>query len=112
MFGQFKGLRSTISWPAEIETPAHLPEAPQTFGFKSNAVDPSCNKTITIQCIQQLYNFVGVTANASGNSIGITGFLDQYANNQDLQSFYAEQRPDALNSTFKFVSVKGSILSL
>lgn len=40
-------------------------------------------------------------------SIGITGYLDQFANMEDLQLFYADQRPDALNSSFKVVSVNG-----
>lgn len=75
-----------------------------------------------------MYNAVGFTPSAAGNSIGITGYLvragipsfwiknanpripqEQFANNQDLQSFFADQRPDALNSTFKFISVAGGL---
>ncbi|KAI0677175.1 tripeptidyl peptidase A [Trametes maxima] len=71
-------------------------------------VDASCNKTITITCLQQLYNAVGFTPDVKhGNEIGITGYLEQFANIQDLQSFYADQRPDALNSTFKTVLING-----
>ena len=76
-------------------------------------VDASCNRTITITCLQQLYNAVGFTPSGkNGNKIGITGYLEQFANIQDLQTFYAEQRPDALNSTFEFISVKGQYLPL
>jgi tripeptidyl-peptidase-1 len=71
-------------------------------------VDASCITTITISCLQQLYNFVGFKPSSGGNSIGITGYLDEFANLQDLQSFYADQRPDALNSSYKYFSVNGS----
>lgn len=32
---------------------------------------------------------------------------EEYANIEDLQSFYKEQRPDAVGTSFKFVSVNG-----
>lgn len=74
-------------------------------------VDASCNRTITITCLQQLYNAVGFTPSGkTKNQIGITGYLEQFANIADLQQFYADQRPDALNSTFKFISVNGTCL--
>ncbi|RDB20083.1 Tripeptidyl-peptidase sed3 [Hypsizygus marmoreus] len=106
MFGQFKRFKSTISWPEDSETPPQLKAVATASGV---TVDPSCNSTITIKCLQQLYNFVGYTPTSKGNSIGITGYLEEFANSQDLQSFYAEQRPDAVNSTFKFVSVNGGL---
>ena len=71
-------------------------------------VDASCNATVTITCLQQLYNAVGFTPSAkNGNQIGITGYLEQFANIQDLQTFYANQRPDALNSSFNTVLING-----
>ncbi|KAF9006662.1 peptidase S8/S53 domain-containing protein [Cyathus striatus] len=51
----------------------------------------------------------GYVPKAAKNSIGITGYLEQFANIQDLHSFYAEQLPEALNSTFKFISVNGGL---
>jgi hypothetical protein len=39
-------------------------------------VDASCNTTITVTCLKQLYNAVGyVPSGDSKNSIGITGYL-------------------------------------
>ena len=71
-------------------------------------VDASCNQTITVTCILELYNAVGFKASATnGNQIGITGYLEQFANIQDLQTFFAEQRPDAVNSTFKTILING-----
>lgn len=72
------------------------------------AVDPSCNDTVTLNCIGQLYNFVDYKPQApQSNSIGISSYLEQFANLQDLKSFYLEQRPEAANSTFEFISVNG-----
>lgn len=111
MFGRFKGSESTISWPEESEI-TNLENLPPIVDKVSGAlVDASCNTTITITCLQQLYNAVGFTPSSKRNSVGITGYLEQFANIQDLQSFYADQRPDALNSSFNFISVKGSFMS-
>lgn len=93
--------------PAEIESSEGQIVDPAT----GVVVDASCNKTITIKCLKQLYNAVGYEPLADGgNSIGITAYLEQYANKQDLQSFYREQRPDALDTTFKTVLINGMLV--
>ncbi|KAG6861868.1 hypothetical protein C0995_011165 [Termitomyces sp. Mi166 len=114
MFGRFKRDRSTIVWLDE-EAEETVQKA-QSFAtsitdpVSGSVVDPSCNTTITVNCLKQLYNAVGFTPKpASNNSIGITGYLEEFANKQDLQSFFADQRPDALNSSFRFLSVKGGL---
>ncbi|KAG6891682.1 hypothetical protein C0992_010085 [Termitomyces sp. T32_za158] len=113
MFGRFKRDRSTIVWPDEKEE--EPVQKAQSFApsiedpVSGSVVDPSCNATITITCLKQLYNAVGFCATGSNNSIGVTGYLEEFANLQDLQSFYADQRPDALNSSFRFLSVKGGL---
>ncbi|PFH49233.1 hypothetical protein AMATHDRAFT_48849 [Amanita thiersii Skay4041] len=110
MFAQFKGAKSTIFFPDdETETVENHDGQMKVSGSSAGGVDPSCNTTITITCLQQLYNAVGFKPTAQGNSIGITGYLEQFANLQDLQSFYADQRPDAVNSSFKFISVNGGL---
>ena len=110
-FARFRKQVSTLSTiehaPAEIPSSQGQIVDPVT----GVVVDASCNKMITIKCLQQLYNAVGYEPLADGrNSIGITAYLEQYANIQDLQSFYREQRPDALNTTFKFLSVNGMLI--
>ncbi|PFH47604.1 hypothetical protein AMATHDRAFT_151702 [Amanita thiersii Skay4041] len=111
MFAQFKGAKSTLVWMDETETVEVQHGKTRIVDPATGlAVDPSCNTTITISCLQQMYNAVGYEPLADGgNSIGITGYLEQFANLQDLQTFYAEQRPDALNSSFEFISVKGGL---
>ncbi|KAJ3711369.1 tripeptidyl peptidase A [Lentinula raphanica] len=72
------------------------------------SVDPSCNTTITVSCLKQLYNAKGITPSATiKNSFGITGYLNQFANFEDLQSFYALEVPEAVNSSFRVISVAG-----
>jgi tripeptidyl-peptidase-1 len=52
---------------------------PDAVGIDSGTgvtVNPSCNKTITINCLQELYNAVGVVPSAKiNNSIAVTGYL-------------------------------------
>ncbi|KAF8514826.1 tripeptidyl peptidase A, partial [Hysterangium stoloniferum] len=73
----------------------------------AQAVDPSCNETITPTCLLQLYNATQykVQSSEKGNQIAITSYLDQFANNADLQQFYTELRPEAVGSSFKVVSI-------
>ncbi|KAJ7129263.1 peptidase S8/S53 domain-containing protein [Mycena epipterygia] len=106
MFARGKGM-TPILYPEEIEPVA--PVDPITPLAKTH-VDPSCATRITLTCIMQLYNAVGYKPRATKkNEIGITGFLEQYANKRDLTSFYRQQLPAAVNSTFKSVSVHGGI---
>jgi tripeptidyl-peptidase-1 len=112
MFSRFKGQRSTIfkieeATSSVVDTVAEA--LPITVSDLSGVtVDASCNTTITISCLQQLYNAVGYVPSAEGrNSIGITGYLGQFANMQDLQSFFKDQVPNAVNSSFTFQSVNG-----
>ncbi|TFK66565.1 tripeptidyl peptidase A [Pluteus cervinus] len=110
MFAQFKPYRSFIvksdEKPLDINTALGTLTNPAT----GLVVDASCNDTITVPCLAQLYNSTGYIPSARpDNAIGITGYLGEYANTADLQQFYAEQRPDAVNSSFKFISVNGGI---
>ncbi|KAF9480670.1 subtilisin-like protein [Pholiota conissans] len=111
MFGRFKSEKSSIF--SAVPIPDSLVQANNAIGTIEAAsgvsVDASCNQTITITCLQELYNAVGFKPSAKGNSIGITGYLEEFANFQDLQTFYADQRPDALNSTFNVISVAGGL---
>ncbi|RMJ22396.1 Tripeptidyl-peptidase [Aspergillus sp. HF37] len=67
-----------------------------------------CNRGIIPSCLRRLYNFVGYEPSPDvGNSIAVTGFLEQYVNIQDLQTFYSFFRPEAMNSSFQFISING-----
>lgn len=111
MFGQFREMRSTISWPAPDESFLQNLASNGAELDSSGLVDLTCNHTITIRCLQQLYNTWSYVPEAVSNSIAVTGYLEQYANKQDLRSFYLDQRPEAVNSTFETVLVNGYLLS-
>ncbi|KAH9983546.1 peptidase S8/S53 domain-containing protein [Russula compacta] len=99
----FKLLNSTLS----ILSPPPPPSTPPGI-----LIDPrlgtNCTDVITVSCIQQLYQMGGYQLAAqSKNAIGITGYGGQFANMQDLQSFYALELPNAVGSTFQVVEVNG-----
>ncbi|KAF5363394.1 hypothetical protein D9756_000249 [Leucocoprinus leucothites] len=83
----------------------------KVFGQKgdgSDDVNPSCNKTITVNCLRDLYNFDNYKPRVpEKNAIGISSYLEEYINNQDLQLFYKEQRPEAAGSKYKLITVNG-----
>ncbi|KAH7923660.1 subtilisin-like protein [Leucogyrophana mollusca] len=108
MFARFKAFKSTLHWSGQAElVPASLGNGTIT-GPAGNQVDASCNSTITLTCLRQLYNALNYTTSATnGNKLGLTGYLNQYANLDDLQQFYLTQNPAALGSNFTFVSVHG-----
>ncbi|TFK79833.1 tripeptidyl peptidase A [Polyporus arcularius HHB13444] len=113
MFSRLKSLRTTFRFDSDEQKSAKIAADAPPISIPSASgghVDASCNQTITITCIQQLYNAVGFKPSAkNGNQIGITGYLEQFANIQDLQTFFADQRPDALNSTFKTILINGGL---
>ena len=88
-----------------------VPDTPATYKnpVSGATVDLSCNETVTVKCLQQLYNAVGYVPKIPRreNSIGVTGFLEQYANIEDLNTFYADQVPQAVGTSFEFISVNG-----
>ncbi|KAJ7228236.1 subtilisin-like protein [Mycena pura] len=111
MFGTFRKLKSTIHSFNEMDASSQSQNLPPLVDLATGVtVDASCNTTITITCLKEIYNAVNYTPSAHvGNSIGITGYLEENANRADLQTFYQDQVPAAaaVNSTFKFISVAG-----
>ncbi|KAF5363393.1 hypothetical protein D9756_000248 [Leucocoprinus leucothites] len=106
MFGRFKGSKSTI---ISVDDAPELKMSTTTIDIGNGiSVDPSCNATVTVNCLKQLYNATEFVGQGKG-SVGITGYLEENANLQDLQTFFAEQRPDAVGSNFTFISVAGGI---
>ncbi|KAG1752358.1 peptidase S8/S53 domain-containing protein [Suillus paluster] len=108
MFARFKALASTLHWTDQVQ-PTVLSASGETItGPAGNQVDASCNRTITVPCLRQLYNAVDYKTSATNcNKLGLTGYLEQYANDRDLQQSYRLQNPSAYGSNYTFVSVHG-----
>lgn len=112
MFARFKAFRNTLHWANQAQPPVSSPSNGTITGPAGNQVDASCNKTVTISCLRQLYNAVGYnTSTSNGNQLGLTGYLGQYANNMDLQQFYQLENPSAYGSNYTFVSINGMLQS-
>ena len=80
----------------------------------SNTSHPSqydaifCNTTVTPTCLRGLYGLDGFTAKAAdGLRLGISGYLEQYAQYADLEKFMAQYAPYAESCNFTVVSING-----
>ncbi|CAO1631225.1 unnamed protein product [Sympodiomycopsis kandeliae] len=68
----------------------------------------SCNfNSVTAQCLADLYKYNDYKASGKGQFIGISGFLEEYANYNDLASFIADQRKAASGYKFNLQSING-----
>ncbi|QRW22865.1 tripeptidyl-peptidase I [Rhizoctonia solani] len=113
--------RSTAESSSELEKRAStvfvLPDsedeklkqvAEEPAGKVEAAVPSSCSSTITPACLKALYKTDSYTPKAgNSSSIGITGYLDQYASISDLQTFYTKFDSSAVGSTFSVELING-----
>ncbi|KAG5642813.1 hypothetical protein DXG03_002072, partial [Asterophora parasitica] len=80
MFALWKGLKTTLhyeDYTEELPTVNSLVSASKIKLASGVSVDPACNTSITISCLQQLYNIGGYVPQApQKNGIGITGYLE------------------------------------
>ncbi|OSD01496.1 subtilisin-like protein [Trametes coccinea BRFM310] len=101
--------------PIQKNTPifevGDLPRRSKRSQSKRAGVPASCDKQITPQCLQALYNIPTAPATAQGNSLAVSGFGGEIANKGDLSEFLAALRPDAPDGTFNAVSVDNGITS-
>ncbi|KAG6845024.1 hypothetical protein H0H87_001545 [Tephrocybe sp. NHM501043] len=102
-FGTMRSMRAT-SFLQPIEKEEALDK-----GFSINAAVPSsCATAITISCLRGLYNTTSyVPAATNVNKLGVAGYLDEYANRADLQTFFKNYRTDAVGSSYTTVLVNG-----
>lgn len=56
-----------------------------TVNLTSNAVPASCNSVVTPACLEALYGVPTSPATQSSNVLGVSGFIDQFANQADLK---------------------------
>ncbi|KAG2753011.1 subtilisin-like protein [Suillus brevipes Sb2] len=108
MFARFKAFKSTLHWANQPQPAVSSLPGGKIMGPAGNLVDASCNYTITLSCLRQLYNAENYTTTATNcNKFGITGYLGEYANNKDLQQFYQAQNSSAYGSNYTVVSING-----
>ncbi|KAH8111217.1 family S53 protease [Phellopilus nigrolimitatus] len=72
------------------------------------SVPSSCSSKVTPACLQALYGIPTTRATQSSNTLGVSGFIDQFANKEDLTLFLEALRPDLPSSTtFKLQTLDG-----
>ncbi|KAF9460560.1 peptidase S8/S53 domain-containing protein [Collybia nuda] len=105
-FGTLRSMRTTSFLQPEIKPVEQEDPAPD---FSINAVVPtSCNSVITPACLRALYNTSTYVPKATAtNKLGVAGYLDEFANRADLQTFFRQFRTDAVGSSFTTVQVNG-----
>ncbi|KAI9455155.1 subtilisin-like protein [Lactarius psammicola] len=111
-FNRAKGQRTTFRFsPAPDMASSSLSSDDKISMLGSGmTVNASCNSTITVSCLKQLYNAVGYVPQATDkNAIALTGYLEEFANFADLQRFYADQVPAAINTSFNVVLINGGL---
>ena len=108
-FGRAKKLRTTSRFSPVLDTTPSPSLGDKIYVPGSGVtVDASCNTTITVSCLKQLYNAVDYIPKAAHkNAIALTGYLEEFANFADLQLFYADQVPAAVNTSFDVVLING-----
>ncbi|KAI0695326.1 subtilisin-like protein [Cerioporus squamosus] len=109
-FGTMKSMKATSFIQEDAPTiendvdVAHLLKDPGSLA----TVPTSCNTVITPACLRALYNTAGYTPKATNkNSLGVAGYLDEFANHADLQTFFQRFRTDAVGQNFTTVRVNG-----
>ncbi|KAJ6605199.1 family S53 protease [Mycena vulgaris] len=76
---------------------AASPEKRATPG--SEDLPDSCTSTMTPACLQELYGIPTAPATQKSNTLGVAGFIDQFANQADLTDFLTRFRKDINSST-------------
>jgi tripeptidyl-peptidase-1 len=109
-----KEIRSHIDMIHPITRFGQLqPERSQVFSegsaIKTAAVNATCNTTVTPSCLADLYKFADYKVDASAPvSIGVNGFLEQYARYSDFEKFKATYAPKAAGTNFTYTLVAGT----
>ncbi|KAI0058592.1 family S53 protease [Artomyces pyxidatus] len=82
--------------------------APARLRSVDSSASGSCNANVTPTCVQSLYNIPTSLATEPSNMLGISGFIDQWANEADLKSFLMQYRPDlSPDDTFALQTLDG-----
>ncbi|KAF8148291.1 family S53 protease [Crassisporium funariophilum] len=77
--------------------PVQKPE--DEFEIESRADLATCATAVTPACLEALYGIPTTAGTQSTNVLGVSGFIDQFANQADLATFLKAQRPDVSSTT-------------
>ncbi|TDL27656.1 subtilisin-like protein [Rickenella mellea] len=111
MFDRMRKMQVTSHVNPPDDTISDISLVADVTGPAGQNISASCNRTITPTCLMQLYRTEGYVPQAAkrGNRIGINGFLEQFINFADLQTFFKMFRPDAIGANVTVLSVNGGL---
>ncbi|KAJ7743516.1 family S53 protease [Mycena maculata] len=74
----------------------------------ADAIPNSCASIVEPACLQDMYGFPTARANNSAsNTLGVAGYIDQFANSEDLSLFLSNLRTNLVGSTFTLLTLDG-----
>ncbi|OBZ67218.1 Tripeptidyl-peptidase sed3 [Grifola frondosa] len=102
LIGHVDLVHPTITFPnpfARLPVISSPSEVKPAVNLSSEAVPASCASTITPTCLQDLYGIPATKATTTTNKLGVSGFIEQFANQADLTTFLTNFRPDLPSTT-------------
>ncbi|KAL0578129.1 hypothetical protein V5O48_003872 [Marasmius crinis-equi] len=85
-----------------------FPVTPSNITERANPAPASCNSAVTPSCLESLYGIPTTRATQSSNKLGVSGFIQQFANQADLRTFLTNFRPDLpATTTFALQTLDG-----
>ncbi|KAF8585820.1 family S53 protease [Ramaria rubella] len=89
----------TINFPVfNSRLPLMVSPVPKA-NISTNAVPASCDSQIVPTCLQSLYGLPASVPNQTASQIGVSGFIDQFAQQADLTKFLKSFRTDLPSTT-------------
>lgn len=84
-FGTIQTMRTNSNLRPELIKPSEILDD-LTVSLEGSLEPSSCNLFVTPSCLRHLYNTIDYVPQSNGRSrLGVVGYLDQFANNADLQ---------------------------
>ncbi|PIL33241.1 hypothetical protein GSI_04691 [Ganoderma sinense ZZ0214-1] len=110
--GHLDFVHPTVTFPDPVGRLPFFRTPDQTTPSVQNSNNPpvpyACLSRITPACLQAIYNIPVTPATQLSNHLAVAGFIRQYANQDDLQTFLHDYRPDiSVNTTFILRTLDG-----
>ncbi|KAJ6482749.1 family S53 protease [Mycena sanguinolenta] len=114
----------TLAYSIPADLQAHIDNVHPTTSFTrpltvpkftaikagKRAVPTSCDSTITPTCLQDIYGIPATPATQLTNKLGVSGFIEQWANEADLKEFLKNFRTDISSATtFTLQTLDGGV---
>lgn len=108
-FGQLGSKRSTIFDIVIAEdVDDDVADLNSNVAASPAAAAAACTTTVTPACLKSQYN-IGYTPPTEGNLIAFASYLEEYARYADLETFTAQQLPEAAGQNFSVTTINGGL---